>query len=132
MKVGITGTQQGMNARQRQLLHMALHDLVATELHHGDCLGVDAQAHLIARELGLFIVTHPPGNMSKRAHCIGDEVRTPKPYLERNHDIVDEVEYLIAIPKGNTEELRSGTWATVRYARRIGRKHYIIFPGENV
>ena len=116
--VGFTGTQEGMSYEQTNALRQAL--IGATELHHGDCIGADAQAHDIAREIGgIRIVIHPPTDPSRRAFKRGDIIREPKPYLERNHDIVDESASLIAAPKSDVEELRSGTWATVRYARKM-------------
>jgi hypothetical protein len=120
--VGFTGTQKGMSKRQKESLKEALSDGV-TELHHGDCIGADAQADTIARELGIDVVIHPPINALKRAFCAkaGDVVWEPAPYLERDHDIVDETEELIAAPHGDKEELRSGTWATIRYARQLDK-----------
>ncbi len=50
-----------------------------------------------------------------------------KPYLERNRDIVDASEVLIACPSTREEVMRSGTWATVRYARKKGMKITLIF-----
>jgi hypothetical protein len=40
-----------------------------------------------------------------------------RPYLARNKDIVDACTILIATPAQNSEIQRSGTWATVRYAK---------------
>lgn len=127
-KIGFTGTQRGMTRRQVVALRQLMTG--ATELHHGDCIGADAQADAIARIFGVPVVIHPPENPSKRAFTAqgGDTVWQPLPYLERNHDIVDECDVLIAAPKTPNEELRSGTWATVRYARRIGRPVNILTP----
>jgi hypothetical protein len=38
----------------------------------------------------------------------------------------------LACPRGYTEELRSGTWATIRYARKTGVPYVIIFPDRTV
>jgi hypothetical protein len=48
--------------------------------------------------------------------------------MERNRKIVDVVEVLLAVPFEDAEVLRSGTWATVRYARRVRRTTVIIRP----
>jgi hypothetical protein len=48
--------------------------------------------------------------------------------LERNRDIVDATVALLAGPDGNRERQRSGTWATVRYARGIGNRPVAILP----
>jgi hypothetical protein len=138
VKVGVTATQYGLTSRQLSAARFLL-DGIATalieagsraELHHGDCVGGDAQLDDIARDCCWKIVIHPPVDDSKRAFCEqpGDTVRDPKPYLERNHDIVDEVELMLAGPKTLTEQARSGTWATVRYARRIGRPVVFLDP----
>jgi predicted Rossmann fold nucleotide-binding protein DprA/Smf involved in DNA uptake len=52
----------------------------------------------------------------------------PRSFLERNHDIVDASEVLVAIPKETEEVLRSGTWATIRYAHKLRRRVMIIYP----
>jgi len=81
-------------------------------------------------KLGFKIVIHPPKNPKQRAFCKGHETREEKEYLVRDHDIVDECDLLIVVPKTRKEELRSGTWATVRYARKQGKQYSTIFPQE--
>jgi predicted Rossmann fold nucleotide-binding protein DprA/Smf involved in DNA uptake len=58
-------------------------------------------------------------------------LREPLPYLERNHAIVNESDFLIAAPDG-PETLRSGTWATVRYARKVGKRVLVIMPNGEI
>jgi len=138
-KIGFTGTSRGTSARQRQSLTFIFEILregkpsAALELHHGDCVGADAEAHTIALELGIAVVIHPPEDTKARAFC-GDATasRDPKPYLVRNHAIVDETEFLIACPATYVEHLRSGTWATYRYALRLGRRIILITPDGKV
>jgi hypothetical protein len=129
--IGFTGTQAGMNDLQKRLLRETILTVRAEgpgEFHHGDCEGADAEAHDIAEALGFKTVIHPPSNPAKRAWKNGTTILTTLPYLDRNHAIVDATEILIATPKGNEEELRSGTWSTVRYARKIKRPHIVIRP----
>lgn len=119
MKVGMTGGRSGVTDDQLERFKKRLIELEATELHHGDCTGADAQAHKAARELGLRIVVHPPVDSLHRAFCKGDEVLPPLEYLQRNRAIVDATDFLIVLPD-RPETLRSGTWATFRYARAAG------------
>lgn len=131
MKIGFTGTQRGMTAPQRTSFTAAL--LFARiglnpEFHHGDCIGADAEAHAIAIGLGFRAFIHPPIDPKKRAWCEASWLFEPKPYLDRNHDIVDAAQFLIAAPGEPIEQLRSGTWATIRYARKINRNLLIIGP----
>jgi len=130
MKIGFTGTQKGMSENQISQFIKEMSNHYSYEFHHGDCIGSDRDAHNIASSLMNVekIVIHPPDNSSKRAYCKGDEIKPEKPYLERNKDIVDEIDLLIACPKSNKEELRSGTWATIRYAKEQGKKIIIIYP----
>lgn len=126
--LGFTGTQQGMTEDQK----MAFEDILACGakvLHHGDCRGADAQAWRLARTHGFKTVCHPPNVPKKRAFTMpNEETREELPYLVRNQRIVDESEILIATPKGFEEELRSGTWATIRYAQRRKKPVVIIWP----
>ena len=41
-------------------------------------------------------------------------------YMDRNQVMVDLADHLIAFPRTSNEELRSGTWATIRRARNKG------------
>lgn len=99
-----------------------------TEFHHGDCIGADAQAHQIATALRVWRVVHPPEDANKRALCFGDRYMPAKPYLVRNREIVDVSDLLIAAIKEDAEELRSGTWSTIRYARKTRKPVLIISP----
>lgn len=120
----------------------ALRDLLAEyeqiwkieSFHHGDCVGADAQAHITVRRvcIGARIVGHPPIKSTRRAFMACDSLWPPKDYLARNRDIVDGVDRMIAAPKGEVEELRSGTWSTIRYARWLGRKLVILKPQGGV
>ena len=59
---------------------------------------------------------HPPDVGALRVFCSADEALAPLPYLTRNKQIVDASEVLVACPQSAKEEMRSGTWSTVRYA----------------
>lgn len=131
MKVGFTGTRKGMSKCQKKELLDRLLFLNPIEFHHGDCLGADAEAHSIVREHfpATKIIIHPPSNPKDRAFCKGDRTYLPVEYLERNKEIVNSVNVMIATPKTDKEELRSGTWATIRFAWKVDRT-IIILPGE--
>jgi hypothetical protein len=128
--VGFTGTRRGMTPDQRSAVRLALREFAAdgSEFHHGDCVGADEEAAAIARELGYKIVGHPPSNDSKRAFVIADEEWKRKDYITRNHDIVNAVDVMIAAPRETKEVLRSGTWATIRYAQKRKVPMLIVKP----
>lgn len=130
IRIGFTGTQHGMTVEQKTALEAIFIRLRVKEFHHGDCIGADEEAHEIARGHTDTIVIHPPDKDDKRAFCTVAKVnrREPKPYLKRNEDIVRESDLLIAAPYESTEKWRSGTWATVRYARRARVSLMIIQP----
>lgn len=142
MRVGFTGTQRGMTSVQVKALRRVLASLrtagfPVTELHHGDCVGADAQAHALWT-LGAPerpVVIHPPTLALKRAWCRSGRttVLRPAPYLTRNRAIVDATWLLCACPAQlDGEALSSGTWSTVRYARRIERAVAIVRPDGRV
>jgi hypothetical protein len=140
LSIGFTGTQQGLTNPQRSSLFTLLAQLfdLGARFHHGKCIGADSQAHYLANMLGYAIVLHPPLLGKKEAKCPieieeGDEIRPRRDYLDRNRDIVNETTILVACPKEEEgEALRSGTWFTVRYARDLKRKIYIIRPNGEV
>ena len=131
MKVGFTGTQDGMTDDQVTLIVEIVSELTEmAEMHHGDCIGADEQFFTIVRTLlpDVQITGHLPEDESKRAFCESDVECKPLPYLDRNKNIVAEADVLFVIPKGSNETLRSGTWATVRHARKVGVPRAIIWP----
>lgn len=128
MIIGFTGTQGWMTVEQFDTLRKQIEKLAPTEAHHGDCIGADSVFHQICLELNIPIVIHPPIANGKRANCKGGTVLPAKEYLVRNHDIVDASDELIAVPGEKTEQLRSGTWATYRYAKKRGKPITLILP----
>lgn len=133
MRIGFTGTQDGMTVPQRQFVYDEVMMLRPSEAHHGCCVGADFEFDRLLDATWVdTVIGHPPINTTKMAadcHC--DGFRDPFPYLVRNRHIVDETNWLIAAPKG-PEEQRSGTWSTVRYARRLGRPVTIVWPDGNI
>lgn len=139
MKLGFTGTRDGLTENQKIALKKLFEDLLYSidEFHHGDCLGADMDAHILSEELQFHriakekifnIIIHPPEKDTLRAYCVGDETRDVFPYLRRNKNIVDETDILIACPKSRIEEQRSGTWSTVRYAYSKNKPLILLFP----
>jgi hypothetical protein len=96
--------------------------------HHGDCLEGDEIAHNLATILGYKTHVHPPIDDRLRAFMKGDKTELPKPYIERNRDIVGAVSELLVMPNTTYERIRSGTWATWRYAKQRGIRWVIIWP----
>lgn len=108
--------------------------LQPSEVHHGDCIGSDHWFHLWATgplKWRPFVHIHPPDNDRYRAGCTGNVIHPIKPYMVRNQDIVDASDVLLATPHG-PEVLRSGTWATIRRARKKGIPIYIVYPNGKI
>ena len=132
MKVGISATREGLSFEQKEWLIKGLvRGIIQIDwLGHGDCIGGDADVHEIVKKYTKArIEIFPPENPSKRAWCEGDIVHTPKPYLDRNLDIINWCDVFLGFPKG-TEEVRSGTWSTIRKAKN--KPGLIIYPNAEV
>lgn len=129
---GFTGTSDALTGQQLQALRTLLVRLAPQRVAHGDCVGADAAFDTLCAELGIHRTAHPGhddvGASPKRAHCAAEHQLPVKPYLTRNKSIVLTTSYLIACPNGFTEQRRSGTWATIRFARKVNRQRYIIWP----
>jgi hypothetical protein len=133
MDVGFTGTSRGTTEPQQLALDRFLRAHWVDEFHHGDCIGADHDAHVIASYLHLKIVLHPPSNPIKRAFCgPGLTARWPEAdYLTRNRQIVHATDMLVACPKETKEQRRSGVWYTVRCARDKGVPVLVVPPDGN-
>lgn len=138
-KVGVTGSryhipdQQHAELKSRLwMLHGGCGPRVDPWLLHGDCSGADSLAHDIAKAMGYFIHVYPPKIDTFRAFKVGfDLIEKPDAYYARNRAIAEECDVLVAVPKKpESQDLRSGTWQTVRMARQLGKKVYIIKGGQ--
>lgn len=134
MIIGFTGTRKGMSQEQIKTVINLLISLNSEEVHHGDCVGADADFHSISQKFNVDIVGHPASGVgNQRAFCEGfSHPCEEKPPLERNRDIIDDSDILIATPKVFSEERRGGTWATIRYAISSGKKVYIVYPDGRI
>lgn len=126
--VGVTATRHGATGRQLAAALAMLQSRPVAELHHGDCVGGDAQLDALAQALGIPRAAHPPDNPKHRAFCPAERVLSPEPYLARNRAIVHATGVLVALPRTPDEEHYGGTWATVRYARSRGRPVFLVTP----
>jgi predicted Rossmann fold nucleotide-binding protein DprA/Smf involved in DNA uptake len=141
MRVGFTGTREDTTCEQHKALCGWLRDLrervgSPAEFHHGCCIGADAEAvdAVLTHLPGARVIAHPPTNLgwlSDSALDLSHERREAADYLVRNRDIVDACDVLLACPKG-PEERRSGTWSTVRLARKLGRPVVVFWPDGTV
>lgn len=118
------------SAQKSTLLHL-LQQMQPHEFHHGDCIGADAEAHEIARALGAKIHIHPPIMLALRARTTGF-LYPPKHYHERNEDIVNSTDLLLAAPKGREQPRSGGTWWTIKYAGRQKKRIIIIYPEGDI
>lgn len=129
---GFTGTREGLTTKQWDSLTYLLRLLEPCQVQHGDCVGADEAVHHIALAMEITVAIRPPIEDSLRAWSSMDTaavtVFPTKPYLQRNHDIVNHTNYLVACPSSQKEVLRSGTWATIRYAGKHDRVTYLVYP----
>jgi len=128
--VSFTGTQDGMTSPQRWRVISLLAETNAREFHHGDCVGADEEASGLAKAEHYKVHVHPASDVAprKRAHSYADHVHEAKPALKRNTDLATVCTVLIATPKEYEEVVRSGTWSTIRRAKKLKREIYIVFP----
>lgn len=137
MKIGFTGTRERLTADQYAALFGFIQAVPPAEFHHGCCLGADASAvDMVDRVHGRAVIVGHPGDMpdftSSNCLRLSDELRPAKNNLARNRDIVSECEVLLACPKGPEQVKGSGTWATVRYARKAGKRVVIFWPDGTI
>lgn len=134
MILGMTGNRKGISAQAQERLEQFLSTHDITEAHHGDCLGADTEFHVAVASHEISIVIHPPTNPSMRAWNKGPQttIGPAKDYLVRNRAIVRASDVLIAFPGTMHEVLRSGTWSTIRNARKLKKIVYIIYPDGTV
>lgn len=127
--LGSTGTRDGNTPQQWHTVRRLVCEIKPTVYRHGGCVGSDAQIHKIIHGFRLVqdveIHVHPmiylPGQEIWEAKDLAEPYIRHRAFLPitRNHHIVDNSGIIIATPKEFVEQkVGSGTWATIRYARR--------------
>jgi hypothetical protein len=131
MKIGFTGTRNGMTAEQRTAVRALLLETPGTGVH-GDCIGADADFDAICKELGYETYCLPCDLDDMRAHCTEARAEPTAP-MQRNRAIVAQADRMIACPP-NFERIKrgSGTWATIRFAEQSKKPLAIVFPDGRV
>jgi predicted Rossmann fold nucleotide-binding protein DprA/Smf involved in DNA uptake len=125
MIIGFTGTRQGVTRIQAAKLFSVLRNLSDEEftILHGGAKGADTvcdgyaytqtfgniEVYPCTNERYLYWVEKGDGKI-RAVHS----VRKP---LDRNRIIAHRCDTLIATPETIEEQVRSGTWSTIRYAR---------------
>ena len=134
MIIGFTGTRKGMTPAQALKVGEVLTNLKilhgASEFVHGCEEHSDLTAAGLADGLGMLITGRPgptsTGTKYDAYTC------PPEPFLVRNEKIVRDCEVLIACPSGKSEKRRSGTWHTVRQARKTSTPIVFVYPDGKV
>ena len=129
MIVGVSGSQ---NANINLHSHLIIggireHSDRGDQITQGGCIGADAIAMIVARLVfDRPIHTVLPADHSKvfagwrRYTTTWEQMPDGTSYMDRNDRLVEQIDKLIAFPMEATEVLRSGTWSTIRRARRKG------------
>jgi hypothetical protein len=138
MILGFTGTRRLPTSKQLTQLDLYLFDNDIDEAHHGACVGSDLAFHRAALWFALSVIVHPPiKEMYLAFECLNTVSEPPdvwditilahKEYHERNRDIVNDSDQLLALPEGPRRP-HSGTWWTIDYALEHDAPVDIIWP----
>ena len=138
MIIGFTGTRNGMTDAQINRVAQILEDEEPTKTIDGMCVGSDAGFALLSSGLGVYTIGYPghskldEDDMTYRDPNPRDEERESKTHFERNRDIVNECDIMIATPSGDNFDHRGGTNYTIKYALKVGKEINIILPNGDV
>lgn len=132
--IGFTGNRYGLTKEQQTQIIGILNKYNNIIVLHGDCIGSDTDFHNLCIEYkklnpttNLQIHIYPPTDAKLRGFNLGDVIFETKPYLKRNKNIVTNSDILIGCPVDkNNEQTRSGTWSTIRLARKLNKQIYLL------
>lgn len=134
--VSFTGTTDVTREDAAPVIENALRNVAAADhFISGAAMGIDTFAALAALEMfpdarHTLVIPAAPHNWVLAAEWEGrggTEVfharsgrNAADSYMRRNDLLVALADIVVAFPKTETEEIRSGTWATIRRARKAG------------
>jgi len=150
MNIGFTGTRKGMTPEQQAMLRCIFGEVysacnqvgIKLNFDHGGAEGADYEAHCIAKVRYFETINIYPCRELRNFNSVWNNpledfmakivLHRPAPPLDRNRVIVAKANGMIATPAGFEEELKSGTWATIRYTRAAKVPLKIIWPNGSV
>lgn len=132
MHLGITGTRQGLSLEQEQYALREIPWSSFIAIHSGDCIGVDHQLHDMAIKQNVKSIGHPPAKNGVRAFCEFHFEHEQKGYFHRNRDIVNSSNIMYGFPHTEDDPGNGGTWYTINYAIKKGKKTIIVRPSGKV
>ncbi len=136
VKIGITGTRNGMTEYQFNNISIFLTDIIKlypnSTFSHGDCIGVDVQVAEIAAGFGFTVVAHPPVGDELRAFHKSHIINPPLTHFARNRNIVNSVDLLLVVPYQKESvflsSTKGGTKYTHDYAKKVGKPTLEFYP----
>lgn len=142
MNISITGTIDCRTMPQLRAVYRGLSKLDAKRIDSiatGGAYGVDTHAALFCYRLfpeaehNIFFPIDKWWNSELLNLQLWDHVTgVGGGYMKRNDALVDFCDELIAFPKTSEEELRSGTWATIRRSQKAGKRvHLFALDGSS-
>lgn len=134
MRYSVTGTTDV--EEKYHVNHIKVSDVIralpdVTEITTGGAFGVDTIAATVSFAIfGSRVhkrLCAPKGMLyNHRTHVFVDEIiYVEGGYMKRNDALVEHCDILLAFPETPEEQRRSGTWATVRRARKAGKEVHI-------
>lgn len=136
--LGFTGSRHPLLEPQLLSLERLLRVLFgggARKAVHGAATGADEAFALACRELMFEEIVARPGDLpqwvSAAALAASSVVHPAEANATRNGKIVGDCTVMIACPaapEGAAESRRSGTWMSVRMARKAARPIWVVWP----
>lgn len=132
----VTGTRKGMTLHQHNTFVSMLKADRPSLIVHGAALGADSDVHRKAILYNIPCDIYPasgvPSNIDNLNIRAIDIIHEAAPPLERNKTMVKAGTHVVAFPKLMVEELRSGTWAAIRYAKTARKPLTIVWPDGTI
>jgi hypothetical protein len=124
-----------MTEAQRKAVGLWLmeHETGIRQLHHGACMGADVDFHNVCIDMEMIqlIHVHPSDDrFTNRLRQLKQIERVAMIWpeeapLQRDLTMVQYSDVLLATPLQDDEIVRSGTWATVRRARKLRKTVHV-------
>jgi hypothetical protein len=135
--VSVTATRDGITQKQADVFRREFAKVCCWQFFHGDCTGGDEQlASLVKYEMSRKwgaevrprIVAYPSSLALQRAHFPSHVSAPAMPPLLRNKMMINIADITFAFPRTSQEIIRSDTWQSIRYCRKVRQPLYLCYP----